>query len=309
MEGVMTPPLIRAASKLRLVDRWMTPFWRVTSSPVKKSKLKQWFAPFVESGLPVTAQLMGEDAEMMTRVAEELLKLGASDINLNFGCPSGQVVRHGCGGGMLKRIKDLILLFTQVKRSLAGVPVGIKIRSGFDEKNLTWLQELSMDDTDKVFFHYRLVKEAYQPFPFETALQRFAEVKNVIPCSWLVANGDIDTLSKMTDVLNLGFDGIMTGRGWLRNPSLLMQMTGSCPAQTEEHFWRRELFLNTLIDAEKDDFSAFSRGNAIELATLIWGAGNPVFQRLIKNDEKVTDSVTLLKSVINEFDELLLARK
>ena len=98
MEGVMTQPLIRAASKLGLVDRWMTPFWRVTSSPEKKSKLKQWFAPFVDSGLPVTAQLMGEDAEMITRVAEELLKLGASDINLNFGCPSGQVVRHGCGG-------------------------------------------------------------------------------------------------------------------------------------------------------------------------------------------------------------------
>ena len=309
MEGVMTQPLIRAASKLGLVDRWMTPFWRVTSSPVKKSKLKQWFAPFVDSGLPVTAQLMGEDAEMITRVAEELLRFGASDINLNFGCPSGQVVRHGCGGGMLKRIKDLILLFARVKKSLAGVPVGIKIRSGFDEINLAWLQELSLDDSDKIFFHYRLVKEAYLPFPFKTALRRFAEVRNVIPNSWLIANGDIDTLSKMTDVLKLGFDGIMTGRGWFRNPSLLMQMTGICPAQTDEHFWRKELFLNTLIEVEKDDFFTFSRGNAIELAILIWGAGNPVFQRLIKNDGKVTDDATLLRSMINEFDELLLARK
>lgn len=110
------------------------------------------------------------------------------------------------------------------------------------------------------------------PFPFKTALRRFAEVRNVIPNSWLIANGDIDTLSKMTDVLKLGFDGIMTGRGWFRNPSLLMQMTGICPAQTDEHFWRKELFLNTLIEAEKDDFFTFSRGNAIELAILIWGA-------------------------------------
>ena len=71
MEGVMTQPLIRAASKLGLVDRWMTPFWRVTSSPVKKSKLKQWFAPFVDSGLPVTAQLMRGDDNPGCRGAAE----------------------------------------------------------------------------------------------------------------------------------------------------------------------------------------------------------------------------------------------
>lgn len=304
----MTSPLIRAATALKLVERWMTPFWRVTSSPVKKRYLAQWLSPFVESGLPVTAQLMGDDAGMMTRIAEELLSLGATDINLNFGCPSGQVVRHGCGGGMLRRTKDLVLLIAKTKALLAGIPVGIKIRSGFDAVDFSWLQDLSWEKSDKIFFHYRLVKEAYLPFPFEDALLRFANFRRAVPGLTLVANGDIDTFSKMTDVLKLGFDGVMTGRGWLKNPSLLREMTDGFPSQKSVPFWRNELFFATLKEAQKEKFSTFSRGNAIELALLIWGAGNLVFRRLTKNDEKMTDGAKILNSIICEYDGGALAK-
>lgn len=296
MEGVMTPALIRAVAGLGLVERWMTPFWRVTSSPVKRRKLAEWIAPFIESGVPVTAQLMGDEAGMILKIAEELLKLGATGINLNFGCPSGQVLRHGCGGAMLKRQKEIIFLIKKIKENLPGVPLSIKIRCGFDWPDLDWLKELSREEVDKIFFHYRLVKEGYSTFPFDFALKRFAIIRETIADIPIIANGDIDSAEKMTEVINLGFDGIMTGRGWLKNPSILKELSGHVPSKNEFDDWRYALFAAVLEEAAKSGFSSFSRGNAIELSALMWGAGNEVFRELIKFDGKMTDFATDFKS-------------
>lgn len=299
----MTPPFIRAATSLGLVERWMTPFWRVTASPVKKRRLTEWFSPFINSGLPVTAQLMGDDPGMISRVAGVLLDIGAKGINLNFGCPSGQVLRHGCGGGLLRRPDELLRLLAAVRKDIPGVPLSIKIRGGFDEFDIGWLKTISALEVDKIFFHYRLVSEGYQDYSFDFAVMRFAEMRKTVSGIPLIANGDIDTVSKMTTLLNLGFDGVMTGRGWLKNPSILKEMTDNVSTGKEINFWRKRLFFATLTAAAADDFVGFSRGNAIELSLLIWGPGNPVFLELLKSDGKMTDVTTDLKLKFCENDE------
>ena len=65
MEGVMSPELIRAANALGLTERWMTPFLRLSTAVPGTRKLAEFAAPFLESGLPVTVQLMGNRPEVI----------------------------------------------------------------------------------------------------------------------------------------------------------------------------------------------------------------------------------------------------
>ena len=96
MEGVMTPALLRAAAELNLVQRWMTPFLRVTGVP-KRKHLEAFLAPFAGE-IPVTMQLMGTDPAAVAATAAAAAAIGVKAFNLNFGCPSRQVTSGGAGG-------------------------------------------------------------------------------------------------------------------------------------------------------------------------------------------------------------------
>ena len=99
MEGVASAEFVRAVNSLNLVRRWMTPFLRLSAGVPGRRKVRNFLAPFLEGGVPVTAQLMGTDAQLISSSAETCLELGAAGINLNFGCPSRRVVNGGAGGG------------------------------------------------------------------------------------------------------------------------------------------------------------------------------------------------------------------
>ena len=99
MEGVSRPEFVRAVNHLKLVKRWMTPFLRVSDSCFKEKKVKEFLAPYLESQLPVTAQIMGTNSAVLAELALLCLDCGANDINLNCGCPSKRVYSGGAGGG------------------------------------------------------------------------------------------------------------------------------------------------------------------------------------------------------------------
>ena len=99
MEGVSRPEFVRAVNHLKLVKRWMTPFLRVTDTCYKEKKIKEFLQPYLESKLPVTAQVMGTNPEVLAELACRCLDCGAVGINLNCGCPSKRVISGGAGGG------------------------------------------------------------------------------------------------------------------------------------------------------------------------------------------------------------------
>ena len=99
MEGVMTPPFVRAANLLKLTDLWLTPFLSVTGSVPSPSVLRKRLLPYTESGLPVIVQLIGRDPDALTECAVSLEQSGIRAVNLNLACPSPTVTAHGAGGG------------------------------------------------------------------------------------------------------------------------------------------------------------------------------------------------------------------
>lgn len=271
----MTPALIRAASGLELVSRWMTPFYRVTTGTPKRKILEAFLAPFA-GGYPVTVQLMGTDPATVAECAAAFAQLGVRSFNLNFGCPSRQVTSGGAGGGALRDPAGMLRMAEAVKAAIPELPLSVKLRTGWNDpaEQDAFLPLLAKSGcVDAVFVHYRTVKEQYLPAEGRTErLKRALELAAPIP---VVLNGDVDTVEDARALLAAlpGAAGILCARGWLRDPYLLRRLEGEACPDPEAG---RERFFRAVVG------DGFPVPKAIELSNFLWGKErNPYFQELI----------------------------
>src|SRR5215813_572389 len=89
---------------------------------------------FQEDEHPITAQLFGANPAVMADAAKMVEDLGFDAVDINLGCPAKKVVKCG-GSGLLRDLPLLGEIFRAV-RAAVTVPLTIKIRSGWDEKNI-----------------------------------------------------------------------------------------------------------------------------------------------------------------------------
>ena len=132
MEGVGKAEFVRAVNAMRLTDRWMTPFLRLSGTMPSDAVLRRFAAEYFSAGLPVTLQLMGTSPRLLGECAAKLLNLTpAAGINLNFGCPSSRVVKHGAGGGALKHPETITDFCAEVATFLPPGKLSVKLRAGW----------------------------------------------------------------------------------------------------------------------------------------------------------------------------------
>jgi nifR3 family TIM-barrel protein len=87
-------------------------------------------------------QLFGHDPETMYRAALALAPFQPEAVDINSGCPVPKVVKTGAGAALMNdpvrlgRIVESIVRASQ--EALGGVPVTIKMRSGWDSQNLNY---------------------------------------------------------------------------------------------------------------------------------------------------------------------------
>ncbi len=282
MEGVMSATFVRAVNRLGLVERWMTPFLRLTTACPRGKHLKTFLEPFAAGGVPVTVQLMGVDPDVIGEAAARFRDLGAAEINLNFGCPSRQVTGGGAGGGALRHPDALLRMVERVKTFLPDLPLSVKLRTGWSspEEALSLLPALAHTGAlDRVFLHFRTVSEGYAPTDGrETRLAAAVAALETIPC---IVNGDIRSAAEAHELTAAtGASGVMAARGWLRDPWLLRRIAGETKLPDVET-GRQCLFAEVLSDG-------FRCCRAIELSQFLWGRDNPWFDRLRRLPPGVT---------------------
>jgi nifR3 family TIM-barrel protein len=90
------------------------------------------------------AQLFGSDPDVMYRAALLLAPLKPDAVDINCGCPAPKVVKTGAGSALMKDPPRLGRVVASVVKaageSLGGVPVTVKIRSGWDGAHLNYLE-------------------------------------------------------------------------------------------------------------------------------------------------------------------------
>lgn len=237
MEGVFTDSFVCAVNELELTDRWMTSFFRLSESMPKLKIFKEFLSPYMAAGLPVSAQLMGRDPELLAQGAVMMLEAGARWINLNFACPAPRVVKGGCGGAMLKEISLMQKISAAVKEQIGDAELSIKLRSGFDsvlelDKIIPALKEAG---TDKFFIHFRTVKELYAPLPCRS--ERFQKIMSLAGTTPVVLNGDFSGVEEtLRERAFFNCSGVMLGRKFLSDPGVLRRLRGLDDRSREDFY-------------------------------------------------------------------------
>jgi nifR3 family TIM-barrel protein len=89
-------------------------------------------------------QLFGGESESIYKAAVLLAPLKPDAVDINAGCPVPKVVKNGAGSALMKNpsgIGKIVEAAVRASReSLGGVPVTIKIRSGWDSKSLNYAE-------------------------------------------------------------------------------------------------------------------------------------------------------------------------
>jgi tRNA-dihydrouridine synthase len=148
----------------------------------------------------------------------QLQDLGIHWLDLNIGCPSGNVVKHHGGSYWLKNLDALYILVRKI-RSLHGNFFSIKMRIGFDStenflESVKCLEDLGVD---AITVHGRTREQMYSEVANWDLIQQASE--NVkIP---IIGNGDLwnrKDISKRFEQTSC--HSLMIARGALKTPWL-----------------------------------------------------------------------------------------
>lgn len=171
---------------------------------------------------PIGIQLFGETPEVLGEAAKVVEQWGADFVDLNFGCPVPKVVKKGAGSAILKDLPQVERVFRAVK-SASSLPVTVKIRTGWDEgsRNAAEVAKIAFNEgLTWVAIHGRTRAAGYSGL---ADWDFIAGVKSVsqIP---IIGNGDINSAeTAVRRIQETGVDGVMIGRGCLKNPWIFME--------------------------------------------------------------------------------------
>ncbi len=173
---------------------------------------------------PISVQLAGNDPAIMAEAAKIGVDHGATIIDLNFGCPAKKIAINSYAGSAL--MKDEVLagqIFSAVVKAVP-VPVTVKMRKGWDDKNLNApnLARIAQESgIAMVTVHGRTRCQFFQDRADWSFFQNVCDAIS-IP---VIGNGDIRSLEDASSVFRMsGVRGIMVGRACYGKPWLIAQI-------------------------------------------------------------------------------------
>lgn len=175
-----------------------------------------------EEERPIAQQIFGSDKESFVEAAKIIEKTMRPDIiDINLGCPVPKVALRAQAGSALLKNPDKIYEIVSSVVAAVSVPVTVKIRSGWDEKNINAIEvakKCEQAGASAIAIHARTRSQGYSGTANWDIIRQVKEAVS-IP---VIGNGDVTTpelAKKMLDETNC--DAVMIGRGVLGNPWLI----------------------------------------------------------------------------------------
>lgn len=234
MEGVGDSWFRVAMATIGGFDEGVRDFLRVPMNAHVPSLAVRYLADEI-APIPLAAQIMGSDLDLMAEMAKAMEARGAPRIDLNCGCPSNTVTGRGAGSSLLKD-PDFLHDVASVIVKAVSIPVTAKLRSGFDDTSLFKENMLAAEASGVAYItlHPRTKADGYGP-PAKWDLIKEAKKLLKIP---VVGNGDILNVSDALRMLDeTGCDALMIGRGSVINPFIFHEIKAHFAGRAYQSCW------------------------------------------------------------------------
>ena len=166
---------------------------------------------------PMSVQLAGCEPRVMAEAAKMNVDRGAAIIDINMGCPDKKVVK-GDAGSALMRDEILAGAIMEAVVKAVSVPVTLKMRTGWDERNRNAPNLARIAETagiQLVTVHGRTRNQLYTGHADWSFIR---QVKDAVSIP-VVGNGDVNSIEDAQEMLRQsGADGVMIGRGSYGRP-------------------------------------------------------------------------------------------
>lgn len=229
MEGVIDAPMRYLLTTIGGYDACVTEFLRLSDGELPERTYHKHCPELAHrsrtaGGTPVILQLLGSEPELLAMSAQRAVELGATAIDLNFGCPSRFVNRKAGGATLLKEPALMAQIVSAVRHALpTDVSVSAKMRLGYDspENAVDIALALQEAGADFITVHARTRDDGYRA-PARWQWLRPINEALTIP---VIANGDINSVGDWRRCHEIsGCQHVMLGRGALMQPDLALQL-------------------------------------------------------------------------------------
>jgi tRNA-dihydrouridine synthase B len=204
---------------------------------------------------PLCFQFSANKLEHIERAEDIVVNLGYDMINLNAGCPAKNVVKNGSGSALMADMPRLKEIIQTLQKHSGGLPVTIKIRAGFKEKNAPDVVKMAEDlGVPMVIIHPRTQIDKFGGEIDYDLVQKINQ-DCTIP---LVFSGNITSYERAQEVYDrTGVDGYMIGRAIWGCPWKMAEMQAHAEGKEfvfsladkirtiQEHFTRTQAHYGT----------------------------------------------------------------
>ena len=214
------------------------------------------YAEYTDQERPIAIQIFGGDPDKMAAAAQIVEGMGADIVDINMGCPVPKIAKHNAGCSLMREPAHAATVVAAMAKAVK-IPVTVKMRAGWndDDRNAPALARMVQDaGAAAVAVHGRTAAQSYSGEADWDLVARIAD-DLTIP---VFGSGDCVEPEQIVDRLRSGVDGVLVGRGVLRNPWILAQardLAEGRPARTVTMVERGQFLLDyiDLLERERID--------------------------------------------------------
>src|SRR5213078_2774814 len=179
------------------------------------------YAEYTEEERPVSVQIFGGDPQKMADAAQIVEGMGADIVDINMGCPVPKIAKHNAGCSLMREPQHAAGVIAAMSKAVK-IPVTVKMRAGWNdgERNAPTLARMVEDaGAAAIAIHGRTAAQSYSGSADWDLVATIAD-QLTIP---VLGSGDCVEPEQIVDRMNAGVEGVLVGRGVLRNPWILAQ--------------------------------------------------------------------------------------